>query len=79
VIVAPGGGFHMLSIDNEGEAVAKWLNSQGVTAFVLKYRLLETGADFPLQMMRYLANLPSLCARPSNRCARWRPPMARMR
>ncbi len=38
VIVAPGGGFHMLSIDNEGEAVAKWLNSQGVTAFVLKYR-----------------------------------------
>ncbi|MDR7061093.1 MULTISPECIES: alpha/beta hydrolase [unclassified Sphingopyxis] len=60
VIVAPGGGFHMLSIDNEGEAVAKWLNSQGVTAFVLKYRLLETGADFPLQMMRYLANLPSL-------------------
>ncbi|NIJ35882.1 acetyl esterase/lipase [Sphingopyxis panaciterrae] len=60
VIVAPGGGFHMLSIDNEGEAVAKWLNSQGVTAFVLKYRLLETGADFPIQMMRYLADLPAL-------------------
>src|SRR5690606_5447693 len=32
VIVAPGGGFHMLSIDNEGEAVAEWLNSLGVTA-----------------------------------------------
>jgi len=60
VIVAPGGAFLMLSIDNEGEAVAKWLNSQGVTAFVLKYRLLETGADFPLQMMRYLGNLGSL-------------------
>ena len=60
VIVAPGGAFHMLSIENEGEAVAKWLNSQGVTAFVLKYRLLETGADFPLQMMRYLGNLASL-------------------
>ena len=60
VIVAPGGAFHMLSIDNEGEAVAKWLNSQGVTAFVLKYRLLETGADFPIQMMRYLGNLGSL-------------------
>lgn len=60
VIVAPGGAFHMLSIENEGEAVAKWLNGLGVTAFVLKYRLLETGADFPIQMMRYLGNLASL-------------------
>jgi acetyl esterase/lipase len=60
VIVAPGGAFHILSIENEGEAVAKWLNGQGVTAFVLKYRLLETGADFPIQMMRYLSNLGSL-------------------
>ena len=60
VIVAPGGGFHMLSIENEGEAVAQWLNSQGVTAFVLKYRLLETGADFPLRLMRYLNDLPAL-------------------
>lgn len=60
VIVAPGGAFLMLSIENEGESVAKWLNSLGVTAFVLKYRLLETGVDFPLQMMRYLGNLGSL-------------------
>lgn len=60
VIVAPGGAFHMLSIENEGEAVARWLNGLGVTAFVLKYRLLETGADFPIQMMRYLGNLASL-------------------
>ncbi|WP_260582482.1 alpha/beta hydrolase [Sphingopyxis sp. PET50] len=62
VIVAPGGAFHMLSIDNEGAAVAKWLNSQGVTAFVLKYRLIETGADFPLSLMRYLNDLPGLRA-----------------
>lgn len=60
VIVAPGGAFHMLSIENEGEAVAKWLNSLGVTAFVLKYHLLETGVDFPLVMMRYMTNLSSL-------------------
>ena len=60
VIVAPGGAFHMLSIDNEGTAVAKWLNSQGVTAFVLKYRLLETGADFPLAMFRYFSDLKAL-------------------
>jgi acetyl esterase/lipase len=42
VIVAPGGGFRWLSINNEGWKVAKLLNAQGVTAFVLKYRLQPT-------------------------------------
>ena len=37
VIVAPGGGFRHLAIDKEGNDVATWLNSLGVTAFVLKY------------------------------------------
>jgi len=40
VIIAPGGAFHTLSINSEGIDVAKWLNSKGITAFVLKYRLL---------------------------------------
>jgi acetyl esterase/lipase len=39
VIVCPGGGYSGLSMDKEGDQVAKWLNSIGVTAFVLKYRL----------------------------------------
>jgi acetyl esterase/lipase len=39
VIVAPGGGYVHLSMDKEGEQIARWLNSIGVTAFVLKYRL----------------------------------------
>jgi acetyl esterase/lipase len=39
VIVCPGGGYAHLSMDKEGEQVARWLNSVGVTAFVLKYRL----------------------------------------
>jgi acetyl esterase/lipase len=39
VIVCPGGAYQRLSIDKEGEQVAAWLNSVGVTAFVLKYRL----------------------------------------
>jgi len=60
VIVAPGGAFHMLSIENEGEAVAQWLNAQGVTAFVLRYRLLKTGGDLPFAMLRYMTNLPEL-------------------
>ncbi|WP_291965080.1 alpha/beta hydrolase [Maribacter sp.] len=45
VIVAPGGGLYGLSIESEGRAVAKWLNKQGITAFVLKYRLVPTRID----------------------------------
>jgi acetyl esterase/lipase len=39
VVVCPGGGYQHLSMDKEGEQIARWLNSIGVTAFVLKYRL----------------------------------------
>ncbi len=42
VIVAPGGGYRWLSINNEGWKIAKALNEQGVAAFVLKYRLFPT-------------------------------------
>jgi acetyl esterase/lipase len=39
VVVCPGGGYGMLADQHEGKEVAEWLNSLGVTAFVLKYRL----------------------------------------
>jgi acetyl esterase/lipase len=39
VIIAPGGGFRVLSYKNEGLRVAQWFADRGVTAFVLKYRL----------------------------------------
>ncbi|WP_348824364.1 alpha/beta hydrolase [Flavobacterium aestuarii] len=39
VIICPGGGYWGLSIDKEGINVAKWFNSIGISAFVLKYRL----------------------------------------
>jgi acetyl esterase/lipase len=39
VIVCPGGGYSGLSMDKEGDQIARWLNSLGVTALVLKYRL----------------------------------------
>ncbi|GAA0894223.1 alpha/beta hydrolase [Fulvivirga kasyanovii] len=45
LIIAPGGGFHLLSIDNEGHNVAKWCVENGIAAFVLKYRLVPTGED----------------------------------
>jgi acetyl esterase/lipase len=38
VVVAPGGGFSILAIEHEGRDVARWLNSFGVTVFVLRYR-----------------------------------------
>lgn len=39
VVVCPGGGYRNLAIDHEGEQIARWWNSLGVAAFVLKYRL----------------------------------------
>ncbi len=45
VIVAPGGGFRTLSMENEGWQVAKALADKGVAAFVLKYRLNPTPPD----------------------------------
>jgi len=39
VIICPGGAYWGLAIDHEGAQVAKWLNSLGIAAFVLKYRL----------------------------------------
>lgn len=45
VIIAPGGGLHAHSIESEGNIVAKWLVEKGITAFVLKYRLVPTGED----------------------------------
>jgi acetyl esterase/lipase len=39
VIVAPGGSYTVLAMNHEGRQVANWLNSLGMTAFVLKYRL----------------------------------------
>jgi acetyl esterase/lipase len=45
VIVTPGGGFRVLSMENEGWDVARALADQGVAAFVLKYRLNQTPGD----------------------------------
>ena len=45
VIVAPGGGFRFLSIDNEGTQVADALRARGITVFLLRYRLMPTPAE----------------------------------
>ena len=51
VVVCPGGGFMALSINSEGNDVAKYLAAKGVTAFVLKYRLAHTGDDATQEFM----------------------------
>lgn len=45
VIICPGGGHTILAWDLEGTEVADWLNSIGVTAFVLKYRVPSRAVD----------------------------------
>ncbi len=47
VIVCPGGAYHLLAFEHEGIEVARWLNTRGIAAFMLKYRLVQTGSDFP--------------------------------
>ncbi len=39
VVVCPGGGYNILAWNKEGTEVAEWLNSLGITAVLLKYRV----------------------------------------
>ena len=51
MIIAPGGGHRFLSIDMEGTNVAEWLNTNGIAAFVLKYRLArEEGSPYKVEV-----------------------------
>ncbi len=47
VIVAPGGGYSILAIEHEGTQTCEWLNSLGVTAFLLKYRVPKREMQLP--------------------------------
>lgn len=66
VIVAPGGGFRTLSMENEGWDVARALADKGVAAFVLKYRLNQTPPDM-LGFERSMAEMFSATAQPRPR------------
>jgi acetyl esterase/lipase len=45
VLICPGGGYQKVVIDKEGFEVGKWLNTLGITAFILKYRLPGEGHE----------------------------------
>ncbi|HEY9078000.1 MAG TPA: alpha/beta hydrolase [Anaerolineaceae bacterium] len=56
VIICPGGAYHFLAFEHEGTRVAAWLNQHGIAAFLLKYRLVPTGDDFPQCVGEHLSN-----------------------
>lgn len=56
IVICPGGGFHLLSINTEGIDVANWLVKKGVTCFVLKYRLIHSLTGNPAQDMMDMIN-----------------------
>lgn len=39
VVICPGGSYTLLAFNHEGTEVAEWMNAQGVSAFVLRYRV----------------------------------------
>ena len=49
IVICPGGGYAHLAVGHEGEQIAHWLNSIGVTAFVLRYRLSPYQHPAPMQ------------------------------
>src|SRR5579872_2798529 len=65
IIVCPGGGFRFHSWQNEGTQVAEWLRDHGVAAFVLKYRLVDTGPtdqDFAKALQALFSGIARLSA-----------------
>ena len=52
VLICPGGGYTHLSTEKEGSQVASWLNTLGISAFVLHYRLADWGHPAPLEDVR---------------------------
>lgn len=48
VLVLPGGGYHNLAIDHEGQQIAAWLNQHGYDAWMLEYTVISQGHESPL-------------------------------
>jgi acetyl esterase/lipase len=49
MVICPGGGYAKLA-PHEGEGYARWLSGQGITCFVLKYRLGVDGYRYPVEL-----------------------------
>jgi len=62
VVICPGGAFFQLSMGGEGADVARWLNTKGVSCFVLKYRLVEAKTEDPMREAFTRGNLDPIVA-----------------
>ena len=54
IVILPGGGYSIVSVENEGVGVAKWCAERGITAMVVKYRVSrqdESGYQFPVPQL----------------------------
>ncbi|MDG3004647.1 alpha/beta hydrolase [Paludisphaera mucosa] len=79
VVICPGGGYFILAMDLEGEEVAAWLNSIGVTGIVLKYRVPRRegtpDAEKPIQPLMDVQRAVKLVR---SKAAEWRLDPARV-
>ncbi len=50
ILIFPGGGYSSLSMTNEGTSIANWLTSNGIAAFIVKYRLGSSQYRHPAEM-----------------------------
>ena len=54
VVILPGGGYSIVSCQNEGVGMAQWFVEHGITAMVVKYRVSrkdESGYQFPVPQL----------------------------
>ena len=49
VVVCPGGGYGGQAMDHEGAQVARWLNGEGISAFIVRYRVAPYRHPIPLR------------------------------
>lgn len=49
VVVCPGGGYGGLATSHEGMEIARWLNGQGIAAFICQYRVEPNRHPIPLE------------------------------
>jgi acetyl esterase/lipase len=48
ILICPGGGYGGLAVEHEGSQFAEWLNTLGISAFVLYYRMPNQHSEIPL-------------------------------
>lgn len=64
ILISPGGGYHILAANLEGDEIAEWFSNLGYTAFVLHYRV-------PDQREGALQDLQRAIRMVRNNAAKW--------